>query len=166
MSLALMLLAMACAAAAHVGPAYPILIDQKAGPYTVSLWGDPDTGVGTFFILADAGTQGQSHDDTAAELWVQPATKRLPATRCAGVREPARSGLRFVARPPFDAEERWHLRVILSGSRGGGEVDAEVDVTPPDLGRTGMIFYLLPFLGIGALWAKAALARRRPSSRP
>lgn len=160
MSPAALILALAGAAAAHEGPAYPILVDQKAGPYTVSLWGDPDTGTGTFFILADAGAQGPSRDDTRAELWVQPSNGRLPEARSTAVREPMRTGLRFVARPPFDAEGRWRVRVMLRGARGEAEVGAEVDVTPPDLGRGGMLYYLLPFLGIGAVWAKAALARR------
>ena len=160
MSLAALVLALAGTAAAHEGPPYPIMVDRRAGPYTLSVWGDPDTGTGTFFILADAGPEGPSHDDTAAELWVQPLTKRLPEARCPGVREPARAGLRFVARPPFDAEERWRVRVVLKGRRGRAEEAAEVDVTPPDLGRTGMFYFLLPFIGIGAVWAKAALARR------
>ena len=61
----------------------------------------------------------------------------------------------------FDAEERWDVRVVLTGPRGEGRTEAAVDVTPPDLGRSGLWFFALPFLGVGALWAKALLSRRR-----
>ncbi|MBI3300100.1 MAG: hypothetical protein HYZ75_18185 [Elusimicrobia bacterium] len=152
----LLTLLLSSAAAAHEGPPYAILVDQKAGPYTVSLWGDPDVGTGTFFILVDKAGPA---DDTTVELFVQPASGRLPEARWEGWSETTKDGLRFVARPEFDAEERWKVRVALKGSRGAGELREDVDVTPPDLGKAGMWFYMLPFLGVGGLWAKALLKR-------
>ena len=142
---------LALAASAHEGPPFPVLVDRAAGPYTVSVWADPDVGTGTFFILAE-GPEASS-----AELFVAPASGRLAEARWPAVREPARKGLRFVARPEFDAEESWRFRAVL----GGAEVSGAVDVTAPDLGRAGLWLYLLPFLGVGGLWVKALLSARK-----
>ncbi|MBI5595097.1 MAG: hypothetical protein HY928_03305 [Elusimicrobia bacterium] len=152
----------AVAAAAHDGPPFPVAVDARSGPYTMSVWADPDTGTGTFVLLAEGPEASE------AELFVAPASGRLPEARWPALREPSRRGLRFVARPEFDAEEVWSFRALIRGPAGTGSVSGTVDVTPPDLGRAGMWLYLLPFLAVGALWAKALYSRRaRPeSSRP
>lgn len=147
----------AASAAAHEGPPYPIFTDRPVGPYTVDLWGDPDVGTGTFFILVDGAPQ---EEGVAARLEVRPSSGRRPWAAHEALREPARRGLRFVGLTAFDAEERWDVRVVLTGPRGAGEAEAAVEVTPPDLGRAGLWFFALPFLGVGALWAKALLSRR------
>lgn len=148
----------AASAAAHEGPPYPIFTDRAVGPYTVDLWGDPDVGTGTFYILVNGSPE---EEGVAARLEVRPSSGRLPWAAHEAPREPVRKGLRFVGLPAFDAEERWDVRVVLAGPRGTGEAQAAVDVTPPDLGRSGLWFFALPFLGVGALWAKALSARRR-----
>lgn len=147
---------LALAASAHEGPPFPVLVDRAAGPYMMSVWADPDVGTGTFYILAEGP------EAAAAELFVAPASGRLAEARWAAVREPARKGLRFVARPEFDAEEQWRFRAVIAGA----EVSGAVDVTPPDLGRAGMWLYLLPFLGVGGLWAKALLSARKARPWP
>jgi hypothetical protein len=114
-------------------------------------------GTGTFYVLAD----GQAGDGTQARLEVWPVTKRLAPAAFPAPGEATRQGLRFVGKADFDAEERWAVKVVLSGPRGTAETTAEVDVTPPDLGRSGLWFFALPFVGVGALWAKALLTRRR-----
>ena len=37
-------------AAAHDGPPYAVLVDQPAGPTSLSLWADPDVGLGTLHV--------------------------------------------------------------------------------------------------------------------
>lgn len=157
MTLLAFMVFLAGSVAAHEGPPYAVYVDRAVGPYTVSLWGDPDVGTGTFFVLTD-GTAG---DGTQARLEVWPVAKRLEPAASATIQEPTRRGLRFVGTAAFDAEERWNVRVLLSGPRGTAETTAEIDVTPPDLGRSGLWFFALPFLGVGALWAKALLTRGR-----
>src|SRR5215510_7571836 len=34
---------------AHEGPPYPIMVDKMIGPCLVSVWADPDVGIGTYF---------------------------------------------------------------------------------------------------------------------
>lgn len=149
---------LAASAAAHDGPPYAIFTDRAVGPYTVDLWGDPDVGTGTFFVLVDGPPQ---EEGVFARLEVRPVTGRLPWASSDARREPVRKGLRFVGETPFDSQERWRVRLFLAGPRGAGGTEAEVDVTPPDLGRAGLWIFALPFLGVGALWAKALLTRRR-----
>ena len=68
----------AAPAAAHDGPPFPLMLDEKAGPYTVSVWADPDVGTGTFFIYVDA--PGGSAKDVAVTVSVRPKSGRLPAS--------------------------------------------------------------------------------------
>jgi hypothetical protein len=65
---------------------------------------------------------------------------------------------------PFDAQEMWRVRVTINSAEGGGGAVANVEVTPPGLGRWDMLLYLLPFLGMGFLWFKAV--RRKHRRRP
>lgn len=148
----------AASAAAHSGPPYAIFTDRAVGPYSVDLWGDPDVGTGTFYVLVDAPA---AEEGVFARVEVKPVSGRLSWASFDAVREASKKGLRFVAAPAFDAEERWLVKVVVAGPRGAGSAEAEVDVTPPDLGRAGLWFYALPFLGVGLLWAKALLTRRR-----
>ena len=148
---------LASSAAAHDGPPYAIFTDRAVGPYTVDLWGDPDVGTGTFYVLLDGSPQ---EEGVSARLEVRPVSGRLDWVGADARREPARKGLRFVGEAAFDAEERWRVKVVVAGPRGAGGTEAEVDVTPPDMGRAGLWFFALPFIGVGALWAKALLTRR------
>lgn len=148
---------LAASAAAHDGPPYPIFTDRAVGPYAVDLWGDPDMGTGTFYVLVDVPP---AEGAVFARLEVKPLSGRKPWASFDAPSEPVRKGLRFVGKADFDAEERWLVKVVLAGPRGAGAAEAEVDVTPPDLGRAGVWFYALPFLGVGFLWAKALLTRR------
>jgi hypothetical protein len=67
---------------------------------------------------------------------------------------------------PFDAQEMWRIRVMLTSAEGSGEAVANVEVTPPGLGRWDMLLYLLPFLGVGFLWFKAVMRKRNRKSVP
>ena len=67
---------------------------------------------------------------------------------------------------PFDAQEMWRVRVTLATAEGGGEAVANVEVTPPGLGSWDMLLYLLPFLGVGFLWFKAVMRKRRRKPLP
>ncbi|MGV3720338.1 MAG: hypothetical protein ACO1SX_05450, partial [Actinomycetota bacterium] len=63
--LALLLLS-ATPALAHQGPPYPIIVDRAVGPYTFTVWADPDVGTATFYM----NVEGAAPD--VIELWVQP----------------------------------------------------------------------------------------------
>ena len=63
---------------AHQGPPYPLLVDRTVGPWIVSVWADPDVGVGTFFVMLDPAPGVAPPGETGVEVRVQPSSGRLP----------------------------------------------------------------------------------------
>jgi hypothetical protein len=157
-------------ASAHEGPPYPILVDKMIGPCVVSVWADPDVGIGTYFIILDPPQGGTLPEDVTVEIGVHPVSGRLAEARYKAEREALRNRTQFKAEIPFDAEERWLTRILLKSSQGGGEATVEVDVTPPGYGRWDLLLYLFPFLAVGFLWLKAFLRAQDqlnlPKERP
>ena len=157
--------------AAHSGPPYPLVSNHISGPYSISLWTDPDT--------TDDGTPG-------GQFWVTLETlghlKTLPAGTIASVsiRPLDRSGdlregqatpvagdasRQFVALV-LDHEGRFAVQVTVDGPGGRGQVEGEVSATydlrpPPGL----IVLYLLPFVAIGVLWVRVLQRRRRAGRR-
>ncbi len=159
------LLAAARRASAHEGPPYPILVDKMIGPCLVSVWTDPDVGVGTFYIMLDPPQGGTLPDDVTVEIGVRPLSGRLAEARYKAVRDSSGSRTQFKAEVQFDAEERWLTHILLNSSRGGGEEAVEVEVTPPGYGRWDLLLYLFPFLAVGFLWLNAFLRGRRRNKK-
>ncbi|MFL6236221.1 MAG: hypothetical protein ACJ76N_24020 [Thermoanaerobaculia bacterium] len=148
-------------ALAHQGPPFPVLVDQRAGPYVASVWTDPDIGVGTFFVVLEAPKGRGLPAKTSVRIGVQPVSKRLPEVFYDAELQPVDEGARYLAKVPFDKGEMWHVRVVLGGSKGGGELATEVEATPDGiLGPLGSLVYAFPFLAVGFLWIKAVLRRR------
>ena len=76
-----------------------------------------------------------------------------------GERENLREQVQYRAVVQFDAEELWRVRVRLESAQGNAETIATVEATPPGYGRWDLLVYLLPFLGIGVLWAIAMVRK-------
>jgi len=140
---------------AHLGPPYPIMQDRKAGLYTVSVWANPDTGIGSFFVVIEPPKGGTVPADMKVQVAVQPVNGRLPERAYNAWRENLRDRVEFKADVPFDKEEEWRVRILLVSAVGRGEADTNVQVTPPGLGRWDLLLFALPFLGVGVLWFKA-----------
>lgn len=147
-------------ASAHEGPPYAILVDKTVGPCLVSLWGDPDVGIGTFFVILEPFEGSTLPEDVKVEIGVRPVTERLPEAHYDAVREGVRGRVQYKADVPFDREELWRVRLTLQSSRGGGEIITDVEVTPPGYGRWDMLIYLFPFLALAYLWLRAVLRGR------
>lgn len=145
---------------AHDGPPYAILVDKPAGGCMLSVWGDPDVGIGTFFIIVEPPPNGAIPDDVKITLAVQPTNGRLPEARYTATREALRNQVQYKAEVQFDAQEMWRVRVMLDSAQGSGEISTEVEVTPPGYGGWGILLYLFPFVAVGILWARAILFRR------
>jgi hypothetical protein len=155
-----LLFALRAQASAHEGPPYPLFVDKDVGPYLVSVWADPDVGAGTFFVAAEAARGGATSDDLAVEVCVSPLSGRL-AEQCYAARrdDGVRDRAQYKVEVPFDRQEFWHARVRLHGPPGVVEAAADVEATPPGLGRWDLLLYLSPFAVVGALWFRAALKR-------
>ena len=153
-------------AVAHDGPPYPILSDRAVGPYTVSVWTDPDTtddgsaGGQFWVVLARRDDAGPVPPDTRATIVTEPLDR--PGSPRSAVTEPVRNDpSNQVGAVVFDHEGRFRVRVDVRGSMGGGRVESEVDATydlrpAPAL----LLLYLMPFVAVGLLWAKLLLRRR------
>jgi hypothetical protein len=144
---------------AHEGPPYPLFVDQKVGPYVVSVWTDPDVGDALFFVIVNPADQ--LPPDLRVQLGVQPASGRLPEAVYSGERENVQGQMQYRAQVHFDAEELWRVRVRLESALGNAETIATVEATPPGYGRWDLLVYLLPFLGVGILWAVAMMRKLR-----
>jgi hypothetical protein len=159
------LLPCGCEAAwAHVGPPYPIMENRKIGTMTVTVWSNPDVGTGSFFVIVDPPKGSSIPSDMKVQVAVQPISRRLPEKSYGAWREKFFDRAEFKTVVPFDREETWRVRVLLSSPQVSGETDTDVQVTPTLLGRWNLLLFLLPFVAIGFLWFKAVrtkLDRRR-----
>src|SRR3984957_8457279 len=71
-------LALAIPAAAHNGPPFPIITDQRVGPCIVSLWVHPDVGVSSpFFVILEPPQGGSIPNDLKIQIGIQPESGRL-----------------------------------------------------------------------------------------
>lgn len=153
-------------ALAHEGPPFPIIVDQRVGPYIVSVWTDPDIGIGTFYVVLEPPTDAPLPDGTTVRIGVWPVSGRLPEVFHSAESQPVRYGERHYAEVPFDRGEMWRVRVQVTGAAGGGEVTAEVEATPDgDIGPIGLLIYALPFVAVAGLFLKAVLRRRAVPER-
>ena len=156
-------LALACFSrvAAHQGPPFPLFVDQRADSYLVSVWADPDVGTGTFFIVPAPQNGSSLPDEVKVQVCVRPLSGRLSEACYAAARDGSRDRAQYTVGVPFDAQEMWHVRVVLLSSLGQGEAAADVEVTPPGLGRWELLLYLFPFVAVGLLWLLATMKQKR-----
>jgi hypothetical protein len=148
-------------ATAHQGPPFPIIVDQKTGPCVISVWTDPDIGTGTFFVIVDPLPGGTVPSDLKVDLGIQPVSGRLAEVVYPMQRDSKSQPLQYNALVNFDQQEYWKVRVQVQSVAGSGEARAQVEATPPGFGRWDLLFYLLPFLAVGALWYRGIKKRKK-----
>ena len=157
---------------AHDGPPFPIVSDQVAGPYLISVWTDPDTtddgsAGGQFWVrLHVAGTGTPVPENTRATVAVKPLGKDGPERSASA--SPVRGDItnQFAA-VVMDHEGPFAVHVTVDGPLGGAAVDASVDATY-DLrpSRSLLVVYLIPFVLVGLLWGRLLLRRRGMRTHP
>jgi hypothetical protein len=144
---------------AHSGPPFPLLVDEKAGPYKVSVWADPDIGTGTFFVFVESPDGGKV-GDVEVKVSVKPTSGRLSEASYEAKPQQAGSRVQHVAEVEFDAQEFWQVHFEISGPAGKGELSAEVEATPPGLGVWDFALYLFPFVLLATLWVYGVIRYR------
>jgi hypothetical protein len=175
---ALAVLAVQDSLRAHSGPPFPIVTDAVRGPYTISIWTDPDatdngTPAGQFWIVIASSTKGtRLPAETRATLSVQPSAPPSPsqATVQSARTEPVRGDVanQFGA-VLMDHEGSYAVHIEVTGPMGVATIDTMVEATydlrpPPYM----LVWYLFPFVIAGFLWTRLLLRRRaglRPSDR-
>lgn len=164
----LCLLSLACptVAVAHEGPPFPIIVDQEVGPYLVSVWTDPDIGIGTFFVVFEPNpeVQNTSMEIRSVEVGVEPVSGRLEEVLYPAETQRTRKGARYFAEVEFDQGEMWHVRVVIEGDGWSEELNSEVEATPDGSGSLGpivILIYAFPFVLVSILWIRAIMVRRQ-----
>jgi hypothetical protein len=159
-------LAASVAVSAHSGPPYPIVSDRVSGPYSISVWTDPDAtddgaAGGHFWVVVETATGAKVPPLTQAIVSIRPLDRAEPPRETNA--EPVRGdvGNQFAALN-MDHEGPFAIRVTLDGPLGRATIDARADATydlrpPPYM----LAWYLLPFVLAGLLWAKLLMRRRR-----
>lgn len=146
---------------AHAGPPFPIIVDRPVGPWTVSVWTDPDIGTGVVFVILEGSST--SSIPSRVRVSAQPVDGSLPEAFYEAERQGRPDDVRYFAEVKLNHGGMWRLRATLDGPQGGS-VMAEVEATPDGvLGPWELALYLLPFLAVGFLWIKAVLRRRAPT---
>jgi hypothetical protein len=164
--LALLILLLPASLHAHAGPPFPIVVDRPVGPWTVSVWTDPDIGTGVVFVILEGPPTSSI---SRVRVSAQPVDGSLPEAFYEAERQGRPDDVRYFTEVKFDHGGMWRLWAMLDGPHGGsigdiGGVAAEVEATPDGiLGPWELALYLLPFLAVGFLWIKAVLRRRAPT---
>jgi hypothetical protein len=169
----LALVAAATTLRAHSGPPFPIVTDAVRGPYTISIWTDPDatddgSAGGQFWVVLGL-KEARVPPDTRVTVSARPVGavdkygRRPPRAAAAVVAAPVRddTGNQFAALV-MDHEGPYEVRVDVDGPLGRAVIDSRVDATydlrpPPYM----LAWYLVPFLIAGFLWTRLLLRRRK-----
>jgi hypothetical protein len=149
---------------AHEGPPFPIIVDEEAGPYKVSVWTDPDIGTGTFFVILEpiSETADTLPEITSVQVGVEPVSGRLEEAVYTAEQQSVSYGARYYTEVEFDQGEFWNVRVVVKGPGWKGELLSKVEATPDgSIGPIGLLVYAIPFMAVGFLWIRAILIRRR-----
>jgi hypothetical protein len=164
-ALALMLASLCVRASGHSGPPYPILSDQVAGPYLISIWTDPDTtddgsAGGQFWIRIHLVDGGEVPSQTRARVSIG-AVDRLESAREASASPVNGDITNQFAALEMDHEGSFGVLVRVEGPRGRAAVTSSVDATY-DLrpSRVLLLIYLVPFVLVGLLWGRLLMRRR------
>lgn len=151
---------------AHSGPAYPVVTDQRSGPYTIAIWTDPDTtddgtAGGRFWVVVTNGTASPP----ASRVRIV-ATPRNGSTQTTSidVTSPGRDGHTYYGALLMDHEGPYGIDVRVEGPAGSTSVRTSVDATY-DLRPSPFTaaLYLLPFVLVGLLWMRLLMRRARTS---
>lgn len=156
---------------AHDGPPYPIVTDQEAGAYSVSIWTDPDTtddgsAGGQFWVILSPAAAGATVPaDTRVTVAIERADgpgARLEAT---AVRERADQS-RWFAALPMDREGRFRVVLSIEDGREVATLETQVDATYDERpAPILLVLYAVPFLLAGLLWLNVLIRRRQVNGR-
>ena len=159
----LLVLGMVSPARAHDGPPYPIFVDEDVGGFTLSIWTDPDVGTGTFFYYLEA-PPGRSPADVRVEVRSAPADGSSPEVSGRSELADRDEPFQQIGELEFDHRGLWptHFEVRTNDAAGLllGELDFDLEVTPPGLGAVDILWFAIPFLMIAGIWLRALLAQR------
>ncbi len=148
-------------AAAHIGPPFPIVVDQQIGTCKISIWTHPDIGPSAFFVLVDPMPGTTVPNDLKMNIGIQPVSGRLAEVVYPMERESNRGQVQYNAQVEFDRQEFFRVRVHLQSATVNGEALSQVEATPTGFGRWDLLFYLSPFLLIAIVFYRGVRKKRK-----
>lgn len=144
---------------AHDGPPYPVLVDEPFGELLVSVWADPDVGIGTFYIYLPDEPPAEA---LCARLtgWSVPSDGHLERQPFEIERAEERAPYEGIAEVEFDRRGAWRVGFVLAPAADDPsgtptEIVLDIEVTPPGSGPIDLVWFLVPFLLVAFLWGKA-----------
>ena len=150
---------------AHGGGPFPVLWEEAAGPYIVSVLADPDVGNGVFIITISLSEGEMAPADTKVTVWVRPQTGNLNEVGYSAEFKQSWTGESFVVNVPFDSEGFWDVRLELDGAASRGDITFTVDVIEPSGRLLEMLAFFAPCLLLGGGWMISAIFRRKSVSQ-
>ncbi len=145
---------------AHLGPPFPILVDQKIPGYAVTVWSNPDVTQGVLFVTLEPDHHELQPALSGVDFWIEPVDGHTPRKPYHATAESTKGILRYAVTPDFDAVGPWKVGAnIHLGSGVDCPLATQVEATPPGVGPWGLLLFLFPFILFGALWV-AILIRR------
>ncbi|GAB4202991.1 MAG: hypothetical protein OHK0022_26680 [Roseiflexaceae bacterium] len=147
-------------ALAHSGPPFVVVSEQQVGPYTTTVWADPDVGAGTFIVEADS-SGAPLPEGSSVTVSAHPSGATAGEISGAAERQQTNGGRVFIATLPLASEGAWDARVVLDGPAGRGETTFQLQVTPAIEGWLTTLICTLPFIGLGLAWLVGLWLQRR-----
>lgn len=154
-------------AQAHGGSPFPVLYDEQLGPYTTTVWADPDVGTALFIIEVSLAPAPQPVD-TSVYLQVH-RLDGAPAgsdgvTYTASEHSRLDASLeRLTVLLPFDAEGYWQVDLTLDGAAGVATTQFSLEATPPGARALELFLTFIPFgIIVIFLWLRLRKAQSIP----
>ena len=152
---------------AHGGSPFPVLFDEQLGPYTATVWADPDVGTALFIIEVSVAPAPQPVD-TSVYLQVH-RLDGSPAhsdgvTYTASEHSRTDEGVeRLTVRLPFEAEGYWQVDLTLDSAAGVATTQFSLEATPPGARALELFLVFIPFgIIVIFLWLRLRQAQSIP----
>jgi len=150
------------AAQAHLGPPFPILLDQKIPGYAVTVWSNPDVTQGVLFVTLEPDRMQAQPAVSGVDFWIEPTDQHTSRKNYQAIAESKRGILRFASFPDFDAVGPWKVGTVIHLASGADfPMATQVVATPPGVGPWGLLLFLFPFILFGGLWVLMLIRRSK-----
>ena len=147
---------------AHLGPPFPILVDQLIPGYSVTVLANPDVSQAVVIVVFEPVKSAPAGKVSGVDVWVQPLSGRLPKAVCKATQQTGRGPLRFLAAPDIDAAEMIKIGIDIDMADGAKyHFATQVKATPPGVGPWGLLLFSFPLLLFGALGTAVVIRRSR-----
>lgn len=153
--------ALASTAFAHLGPPFPIIVDQPIPGYVVNVLANPDTSQAVAYVVLERSKEAKAPAVVSVSFWNEPVDHHRPKATFSATQQFTLSSKRFYAEPDFDTVGQWKMGIDIRLADGTTHpFVTEVTATPPGVGRWGLLLFSAPLVLFGALFI-AVIKRRR-----